>query len=732
MKKEVLSMVIAMGLIVTSCGYTIKVKINNSDDKVKVATGNKDDTDDKKSDKALAKSLGYELPKLEFYSGNGEYTPLEVRANVPDIKVESNLSNIENIDKFGNLNATQRAMIEKNGFVVNPTDSGQLFYIYESNTYNKIPSFISTDSVLQLYHIFYDYTLRETEEEKLYAELKQLNTNMVNILSQKYNEADKADEKAIVGRTLAYFALCEKLLKQDRSDLPEEIESIVEKEYSNIKSEAKNHSDISGTDVDYSLFKVRGHYTRTDTLKEYFEAMSVYGVVPFVLYDSDGKRDEEGAYMSIISTKALQELPKEEGTDLWEDIYAITEFFVGSTNDINPLEFGEIIRQAYGKMPEVSDIAAGMDKLYDELNKVKIARIKNPSIGLCFRFMGQRYIPDSEILSRLSNEKRPFPSGLDVMAVLGSERADEILDSMYHPSKEWPGYKEEYNKIKSEFDARTIKDKTDNIYNTWLFTLESLNQRFSDGYPNFMRSSAWEDKSLSTALGSWAELRHDTILYGAQSGVECGGEEEEPPEIMGYVEPNPEFYNRLIWLTNQTMDGLSQRKGISESMKYKCQNILDLLEFLKKCSIKELNGEKLTFEEYDTLMTYGGTLEYLSSSIAEVQDWYQIKSEADKHMAQIADIHSAMSDREAGYLEVGVGNAAEMYVAVPIEGKLYLTRGAVFDYFEFVNDERLTDEEWQSNINNNLPKRPPFVSDYMQEEKGEELITPDNPYSSGC
>ena len=180
------------------------------------------------------------------------------------------------------------------------------------------------------------------------------------------------------------------------------------------------------------------------------------------------------------------------------------------------------------------------------------------------------------------------------------------------------------------------------------------------------------------------------------------------------------------------MDGLSQRKGISESMKYKCQNILDLLEFLKKCSIKELNGEKLTFEEYDTLMTYGGTLEYLSSSIAEVYDWYQIKSETDKHMAQIADIHSAMSDKEAGYLEVGVGNAAEMYVAVPIEGKLYLTRGAVFDYFEFVNDERLTDEEWQSNINNNLPKRPPFVSDYMQEEKGEELITPDNPYSSGC
>ena len=35
------------------------------------------------------------------------------------------------------------------------------------------------------------------------------------------------------------------------------------------------------------------------------------------------------------------------------------------------------------------------------------------------RFMGQRYLPDSEILQRLSipGWKRPFPSGLDVMAV---------------------------------------------------------------------------------------------------------------------------------------------------------------------------------------------------------------------------------------------------------------------------------------------------------------------------
>ena len=699
MKKRFLSMMIIFILILTSCRYSINIKVhNNGKDKENQSVDN-----GSQNNTITVKNLGYELPKpKEFYSTGGEYTPLEIEANVPDIKIQSALSNVENLSQFGNLNDVQKEMIEKNGFVVNPTDSQQLFYIYEANTYNRIPSFITTDSVLQLYHIFYDYTLRQTEAEKLYIELKELNKNMVEILVKKYQDTKNQKDKELVGKTLAYFALCEKLLGEE-SNLPDEIKTLVEADYANVRAESK----------------------------AVFGAMSVYGVVPFVLYDATGKRDEDGAYMSIIATEALEELPKEKGMDLWEDIYTITEFFVGSTNDINPLEFGAIVKAVYGEMPEPKDISGGMDKLYAELDKVGQARIKNSSIGLCFRFMGQRYIPDSEILSRLSNEKRPFPSGLDVMAVFGSQRAEELLDSLYNPSKEWDDYKKEYNKVKSEFDERSIKDKTGNIYTTWLYSLESLNQRFPEGYPSFMRNKAWESKSLSTALGSWSELRHDTILYGAQSSVECGGEEEEPPKVTGYVEPNPEFYNRLIWLTKQTMEGLSQRNGISDSMKNKCENIIELLEFLKNCSIKELKGESLTYEENDTLMTYGGTLEYLSSSIAEAQDWYQVASDTDKNMAQIADIHSANTDKGSGYLEVGVGNAAEIYVVVPIDGKLYLTRGAVFDYFEFISNERLTDESWQ-NMVNRPPKRLPFVGDYMQEEEGEEIITPEVPYSSGC
>ena len=57
--------------------------------------------------------------------------------------------------------------------------------------------------------------------------------------------------------------------------------------------------------------------------------------------------------------------------------------------------------------------------------------------------------------------------------------------------------------------------------------------RSAKGYPSFMRNEAWTDKSLNTSLGSWAELRHDTILYAKQSGIECGGDGDEPPPAQG-------------------------------------------------------------------------------------------------------------------------------------------------------------------------------------------------------
>ncbi len=63
----------------------------------------------------------------------------------------------------------------------------------------------------------------------------------------------------------------------------------------------------------------------------------------------------------------------------------------------------------------------------------------------------------------------------------------------------------------------------------------------------------------------------------------------------------------------------------------------------------------------------------------------------------------------------------------------YLTRGAVFSYYEFLEEQkRLTDEDWQLMIKEgNIPSK--WIGLRNQGESEEfEIPEPTEPYSSGC
>lgn len=666
-----------------------------------------------------------------FVAQENAYEPLSFTANAPEYSVAADLSNIENIEQFSNLTEKQREMIAQNGFVVIPTDSEQLFYLYEENTYKNIPNFVTTDSVLQLYHIYYDYALRDVESEYFYEDTIKMNDALLKELFSEYEKASDEAVKEAIGKDIAYCAVVQLVLEEPLPDgIDSKISRLAEQEYELIKKASGfETSPVTGSKIDYSLFTVRGHYTRSEELTKYFLAFSWYGVNPFTFYHDDEK-NEESALCAVILADALKKVPEAEM--VWNNIYAVTGFMVGAADDITPAEISDLAEEVYGEIPAPDKLPDKLDAFYEGLEELREAQIVSKQAdaekGLQMRFMGQRYIPDSEILQELSDpDDRPYPTGLDVMAVYGSERAKALLDEIYKPTELWSGYQEQYDKLCDKFRNMTIEEQTSNIYTGWLFTLNQIGETKGEGYPFFMKNDAWMNKSLTTALGSWAELRHDTILYGKLSGAECGGG-EEPPQIMAYVEPDPEFFNRLCWLTETTRDGLAERGMLSTQMEYKTETMLNLLGFLKNCAVKELSGEELSAEERYSLLVYGGTLEYISSSIAEASNWYLIESDTDRNMAVIADVHTTMT----GYMEEGVGHACEIYVAIPQDGKVYLSRGAVFDYYEFVSPARLTDEQWQEMLLTAPPERVPYSETFMDEDGGHEIPVPDQPYSTGC
>ncbi|GAH43838.1 unnamed protein product, partial [marine sediment metagenome] len=235
-----------------------------------------------------------------------------------------------------------------------------------------------------------------------------------------------------------------------------------------------------------------------------------------------------------------------------------------------------------------------------------------------------------------------------------------------------------------------------------IYSLLPLLSDPGDGYPYFMQSEAWVDKQLSTALASWAELRHDTILYAKQSYT--WRLTSVPDLVRGYVEPVPALYARLASLCNMMTTGLDSRTLLSPLMQYKLQQLQDLLLNLQTISIKELEGTPLTDEEYRLIE---GSGKLLGDIVAMPTDDL-ITSDADDDMAVIADVHTDPNAEEV--LEEGVGRPSVILVAVLVNGELILTQGGVMSYYEFTwpMDDRLTDEAWQEMLDNE--EEPPLPS----------------------
>jgi hypothetical protein len=624
---------------------------------------------------------------------------------------------VVNRDLLARLTPAQQARLAENGFVVTPSGVQQIYQVYKGAKDSGTPIFVTTDSLLHTHHVLYDYALRLAELQHFVADLKGLNAAMF-AAAQEQHANTTGSVKEAARRNVAFFGVASVLLEPE-TPVPADVADLITAELTLIDAHAGlTNSPIFEFKEDYSQYVPRGHYTRNETFERYFRAMMWYGRIGFRLRPGEtpemiemGRRETRQAIL-ISAALSTAEVGGESALDVWERIYEPTAFFVGKADDLTVYDYMEVIRQTYGRTLNLADLGddAQLDTFIAAASKLRPPKIvggyvtdqEDPSVVTQgFRFMGQRFIPDSYAFQQLVYDKvgtaddpRLFPKGLDVTAVLGSERAYDILLNVYNEGR-YANYREQMAKLRQEFAALPIEQWTENLYWNWLYTLRPLLEVKGEGWPTFMQGSAWEDKDLHTFLGSWTELRHDTILYAKQSyTLRATGIMPEPERPLGYVEPQPEVFARLAALTRQMRVGLSDRGLLSDEYRDKLQRMESLLVSLKTMAEKELRGETLTEEEYNTIRNIGSLLEGLVTFSPQVKE--QVESEADERMAIVADVHTDVNTNQV--LEEGVGDAFVIFVVVPIEGQTVLTMGAVFSYYEFTHpmSDRLTDEAWQA------------------------------------
>ena len=656
-----------------------------------------------------------------------------------DYSLPVDLGGVQYADQIP-LSETQRQLLSQNGFVVLPPKPGEyreFYQIYEAGRYDFHPVFVTTDSVYHVYHLLFDKMLRDLERDSFIAMLSSLTSTMLNASYQQYQalRGTALEEPAL--RNVACFGVAAQLLGLPDT-IPAEATNLVNAELTLINgasgaqlSPIWDRPDLPNEQKlieDYSQYIPRGHYTRSEELKKYFKAMIWYGRLTYRLRDAFETR------RALLMTQTLRTATAADGKPamtLWQNIYEPTAFIVGKADDLSFFEYGALSDAVFGanaapaSFADEAKFAAFMEaakslpppqinSMWVWINEDKEQATKG------FRFMGQRFTLDAYVFGQLIWRKvgtdqtpRGLPKALDVMAAMGSEEAYNILKDM--GENQYANYDTQMSKVRKEISALQTDSSTQNLYWSWLYALQPLLEPKDAGYPAFMRTQAWTRKDLHTALGSWTELKHDTILYAKQVMAEMGGGgPEEAPH--SYVEPNPEAYARLLALAVMTREGLEQRGLLSDLTRGNLENLISELQFLQRMSEAEMSGQAISEEDYWHMYYWGGTLEQFTLAAADTDPGGGRPILEDQKAALIADVATGIApDGSLLALEEAIGQPTFIYVVVPGE-RTRLAAGAVFSYYEFPVpvSGRMTDEQWQAMVEGGTnPAAPEWTKSFI-------------------
>jgi hypothetical protein len=635
-----------------------------------------------------------------------------------DYELPLDLDQITNRSVLDGLTDEQERFLLEHGFVVMHTQEDQFHRIrLRVSDAQGQPYFLTTDAAFHALHLTFDELLKALEREWLRGHMR---TVLDAALDELRTYAPALRGTAVEGdydQALAYLSVAGKLFDETFPVDPE-VASIVDAQVAQVLAGAGVEPSALFPDFedDYGAYKPVGHYAGDPELEAYFRGMTWFGRVNFIL------EDETSSRLPLLITMALRRAQIGETTaaQAWGEAHEVLSFLIGPSDDPGPLEYAELMDQVYGPSPDPIDLAneslwAQFVQHRDELprpriNSLFVISLEDVADTVGWRFLGQRFTLDGFILQnlifdkvedKLNGDRRWLPTGPDVMAALGSEAALDVLEQA--GESDYPGYLEQMAMLRDTVKAQTTEQWRARSYDAWLYTFLPVLMSKGEVYPTVMQTYPWALREMNTCLGSWAELKHDTILYSKMpEGAGGGG----PPCTSGpppsYVEANPEAFYRMAYVASVIAEGIDGRGLIAdEGLDFCMTNSLiglnqcmhelgDRFKALGDMAAKELSGEPLAVEDYALIQRCLGGHEC---------DTVKLELFYDDVMEPLP-IVAAVAGANIGVLEAATGYVDRIFVVVPIDGRFYAAQGGVYSYYEFVQprDDRLTDEAWRERL----------------------------------
>jgi hypothetical protein len=622
------------------------------------------------------------------------------------------------------LNASESAAFAKNGFVISTAHGFPTFAKGYAEIYvQHLPVFISADALLETVHSAYDSLLASVEATTLVGQLTALLTSMRAKLAR--SDADPRTRADLD----VYLAVTLWLLQNSVAAPVAGGDASLIVELGNKARSASGPATIElfgeQRDEDFSQFTPRGHYADDPTLTQYFKAMMWLGRVDMRLVETkpDGSRVfNRRQYEAMLLLRDTLDLAQ------WQAIDDMLKLFVGPSDNMVPPQIDRLVADLGGAGAARSASDAAVEQAlsqggYGQQQIASYLMLNDGTVGTLplnrsFLLFGQRYIVDSDVLSAVVYDRvadRLMPNPLDAaFGALANSQA-LALDPDLATSQRLPGALARVRVLIDSTDAPVWEQS---FYNLWLSALRALSPALASpaGAPNVMTTAAWGRRVLNTQLGSWAELRHDTLLYAKQSysGIPVCGFPD------AYVDPYPQAFAALgkyASLGMRLADALSEDSSqLAMRTRAYFTTLGDAATVLEGIANAELSGTELTSEQLD-FINDAVRIERQSAVCAtiDVPDGWLAKLYLDRQKSiefdpTIADVHTQPADAAGNIVGnvLHVGTAAPRLMVATFDacgGGPRAYAGVVFSYHEKIttNFVRLTDRDWSASLNSMPP-----------------------------
>lgn len=499
--------------------------------------------------------------------------------------------------KIYDLSLGDQEVLQGQKLAIGRTEFRQSFEPYDQP---KGPVFITSDSLLNVYHVLFEDSFRELEIRRavqLKAYLESMVTQARALVAKRKdlpgeNAAAWSQAQLAIGPAMRLLGTPSDFFDEAlRPEIEAQVGLIMKAEGATLPTWlAPATSGFLG--IDYGRLRPVGFYSGSSLLENYFRAVRWLQIIPFRI-----ERDHELGAVALLCA----EMPK---TKSYPETSYLQDYdgFLGRP-DGRTLEQAPKLKSARQAVPMPQALEDARKWMKPASSKVKDGLWDNSRSGQSeniepFHLLSAYALPESVVFQSLQNRGKSV-TGLQFAALNGSQWAFSHLNADQSDA----AFSELLTRKVDEWEGRREENY---LYTRYRKTIASLFTPADPDAPAFMNSEAWSAKSCQTALASWVQIRHTFTLQAKVSFSATCAFTRHP----GFIEPNPAFFRsfvRLVRTTRERLEGFSLFDGSAASVANELRVKADLcdkfVELSKTMPVRKLQESLVGMKVFEMIQT---------------------------------------------------------------------------------------------------------------------------------